>query len=265
MRAQRSAGALRNVGLCGRNLDGLQLMRISLGRPPELRETMPPHSPIRSFALTHHIQEGGTWLSASASGSHSTMVGYAGFELRLGIERLMLEYLIQVDGDQLKSDHLKLVSSIKSVQNRIYQLEGHQGKIDRKFRVFQILFEMMEMPFQMVRPNLGQLAKYWHLCSEFCHIGWTLGSASGSVSVLEDGFRSLSDVHTYLDEHTQQLVTWPRFVDPKAKEMQQQFIDGIIGEEEVRAYFRRVGVWSRYEGSDGTMQFVGKAITPESV
>lgn len=223
---------------------------------------MPPLSTTRILALTYHIQEGGAWLADSAKGEHSTILAYAGFELRLALERLMLEYLMHVDGDRLTEEHLALVSSLKRVENRIYELEGHQGKIDRKFRVFQIIFEMMEMPFQLAKPNLGQCAKYWHLCSEFCHVGWTLRSAPDPVGVAPEALRALSEVHEYLTQHTQQVVAWPRFANPEANELQQRFVDGTVGEEEIRAYFRRIGIWSRVERPDGSKEFVGKAVPP---
>ena len=129
----------------------------------------------------------------------------------------MVEYLIRVQGNQLREEDLKVISSFKNAQNRIYELSGHQGEIDRTFRMFEILFEMMEMPVPIAKPNLGTLARYWHGCSDFCHVAWTLDSASNQDPVLEEAFGFLSEVHEYLTKYSQQLVTWPAFQDPKAQ------------------------------------------------
>jgi hypothetical protein len=224
----------------------------------------PPLSPTRAWGLTPHIQEGWAWLRKSDLGRRSTMLTYAAFELRLAVERLTLEYLKRAEGDQLRPEHLEALSllRLRKIKKRIYELAGHQRIIDRKFRVFEIMFEMMDMPIRVATPNLNQLSKYWHRCSHFCHVGWSLRAASSQID-LGQAFESLIEIHGYLAQHSQQLIAWASFLDPNATQMQQKFVSGEITEEGVRAYFRKVGLWARVTRPDGKNEFVGKAVPPD--
>ena len=219
---------------------------------------MPPLSPTRHLGLNYHVEEGAAWLAASDAGSRSTMLAYAAFELRLALERLMLEYLVRIEGNQLTADSLKLLSSIKRVENRIYELEGHQREIDRKFEVFEILFDMLQVPFMLAKPQFGDLSRYGHECSDLCHVTWTLYGASNDQKILADAFRRLSEIHAYLKTHTGQLVTWPAFAEPAAQQLERRHIAGDASADDVRAHFRKRGVWAATTRPDGTSEFVVK-------
>jgi hypothetical protein len=260
----RSARALhplrtkRNVGLCGREPDGPQLMRISLGRSRAL--TMPPVSLTRHPGLDYHLAEAKAWLALARDGKASTPLAYAGFELRLAIERILLQYLYSSDPAGFRAEALRLTG--KKLENRIYKIAGHQREIDARIRLSEILFEMLGKPGTLARPNLGELARDWQYCSEFCHTGWTLRSSTMSEAEAGAAFKRLGEIAETLSAQVQQLVSMPRLNDPDFVELEKQFLAGQASEEDIRTFLRRRGVWARIERPDGSAEFFGTAVPP---
>src|SRR5712691_1837453 len=110
---------------------------------------MPPVSLSRHPGLDYHVTEAKAWLALSDNGKASTPLAYAGFELRLAIERILLQYLYSSDPSGFSEEALRLTG--KRLESRIYKLAGHQRQIDARARLTEILFEMLGKPGTLAR------------------------------------------------------------------------------------------------------------------
>ena len=131
--------------------------------------------------LAHHIHQGIAWLSASAEGENTAALSYAAFEFRFAIERLAIHYWGTLLDRKLEEKDFRDTKSFNCVQHRIYELAGHEKEINSHFEFMRIVLGAMRIDAPFQTPQIGKLSKFWHECSELCHIGWTLSSSIPEV------------------------------------------------------------------------------------
>jgi len=210
--------------------------------------------------LAHHIRQGVTWLSASAEGENTAALSYAAFELRFAVERLGIHYWATLLDRRLEERDLCDIKSFKQVERRIYELGGHQREIDGHFAFMRIILGAMKINVPFHTPKIGALSKYWHQCSELCHIAWPL--SCGMPEVRKAAYSSLTEIAETLSEQVQSLG-WPVLQEPAFSSLRSRFIAGEATAEDVLAYVQQTGLWARVEFTDGrASQFVGEAIPP---
>jgi hypothetical protein len=223
---------------------------------------IPAIEPIRNLNLMHHVNQGVAWLNVSAQGANTTALSYAAFEFRLAIERLAIHYWATLLNRKIETRDLSDINSFKTVEKRIYQLGGHQQKIDRHFAFMNILLDSLSISQKILAPDIGKLSKYWHLCSEFCHIAWTLSSFSDPQLHLK-AESSLREIEQFLLIQVTSAGDWPRVNEANFNALRDRFVAGKSDDGEIRLYLKKIGVWARVEYSDGRPpEFVGKAIPP---
>jgi hypothetical protein len=222
---------------------------------------MPDVSTQHHPALEHHVRQGVAWLSSSAEGENTASLSYAAFELRFAVERLAIQYWAALLGRSPEEQDLRDIESFKRVERRIYELAGHQRTIDLHFAFMRVIFDAMkiDMPFQT--PKIGELSKFWHCCSELCHIAWPLSSSVPEIR--KTAFTALTEIAKTLAGHVQSLGR-PVLKDATFTELRNRFVAGEATPDDVLAYVKRSGVWARAEFTDGTApQFVGEPVPPE--
>jgi hypothetical protein len=224
---------------------------------------VPPLSRSRHSELNYHYEEGAAWLAESDAGAHSTLIAYAAFEFRLGLERLAAEYWRRLKGDSITVDDLADLRSFKTIENRIFELGGHQLQIERRFAFGQILLNLLALPIRLSPPRLGELAKHWHTCSEMCHVGWSLQMAHAHGVGGSAAHDALQETKALIREHLDGVVTWMRVVDLPFRALEQKYVDGLLSEEEVRAHLEREGIWASVVLPDGGRESVGVPIPPK--
>lgn len=221
---------------------------------------MPEVSMHHQPDLAHHVRQGVAWLSASADGENTAALSYAAFELRFAVERLAIHYWATLLDRKPEEQELRDIESFKRVERRIYDLGGHQQEIDGHFAFMRIVLDAMKINMQFDTPKIGALSKYWHDCSELCHIAWPL-----SCSVQEArkaAFAALTEIAKSLSAHVQSLG-WPVLKDASFTELRNRFIAGKATKDEVLAHVERTGIWARIEFNDGRApQFVGEPVPP---
>jgi hypothetical protein len=200
------------------------------------------------------------WLAASAAGENTAALSYAALELRFAIERLGVHYWRVLLERKLEEQDLRDISSFKRVEQRIYELTGHQKEINGHFDFMRIVLGSMKIDMPFHTPQIGELSKYWHLCSELCHIAWPL-----SCSVPEarsTAFTNLTVISQSLFTHINSLG-WPILQDVAFAELRNRFIAGKASSDDVFAYVRKTGLWAKAEFLDGKpAQFVGDPVAP---
>jgi hypothetical protein len=219
---------------------------------------------VRSMELRHHVEQAAAWLSMSDNGKSTSYLSYAAFELRLAAERLVLQYWADLHPNGIEERDLCDIKSFKSIQARIYELGGNQKEINALFSFYAILMKILQIPSQIVAPNIGHLQRYWHDCSELCHIAWSI--ASYDAAVQQEQYLLLSHIQAELQQCMNSIIGWPNISDAAFIELKDRFVAGQAHEEDVRAYLKRTGVWAKYTPSDGRpSSFVGKAIPPADI
>ena len=211
--------------------------------------------------LAHHVRQGVAWLSASAEGENAAALSYAAFELRFAVERLAIHYWAVLLDRKPEEHDLRDIGSFKRVERRIYELGGHQREIDGHFAFMRIILDAMKIDMPFRTPKVGALSKYWHECSELCHIAWPLSCAVPEVR--RAAFAMLTEIAASLSAHVQSLG-WPVLRDAAFTELRNRFIAGEATANDVLAYARRTGLWARAEFTDGREpQFVGEPVPPD--
>lgn len=210
--------------------------------------------------LAHHINQGVAWLSISAEGENTAALSYAAFELRFAVERLGIYYWATLLGQNPEEKDLRNIESFKRVERRIYDLAGHQKQIDGHFAFMRIVLGAMKIEVPLHTPKIGALSKYWHECSELCHISWPLSCSVPEIR--KSAFSTLTEIAESLFIHEKSLG-WPVLKDSEFAILSRKFIAGEITTEGVLAHVQRTGLWAKTEFTDGRQpEFIGKAVPP---
>ena len=210
--------------------------------------------------LAHHVRQGVAWLSNSAQGENTAALSYAAFELRFSVERLSVHYWTALLDRKPEERDLRDIESFKRVERRIYELAGHQNEIDRHFAFMRIVLGALNIDIPFHTPNIGTLSKYWHECSELCHIAWPLSSSVPELR--KSSFSALTKIAESLSVHVQSLG-WPVLKDAEFADLRNKFVAGQATTGDVLAHVQRTGLWAKAEFPDGRKpQFVGEAVPP---
>lgn len=210
--------------------------------------------------LAHHVRQAVAWLSASAEGDNTAALSYAAFELRFAVERLAIHYWAELLDRKPEEQDLRDIESFKRVERRIYELGGHQRDIDDHFAFMRLVLGTMKIDMPLHTPQIGALSKYWHECSELCHIAWPLSCVVPEVR--RSAFTALTKIAEALSEHVQSLG-WPILKDAAFVDLRNRFVAGKATTDQVLAYLQQIGLWARVDFTDGrTSQFVGKPVPP---
>ena len=210
--------------------------------------------------LAHHIKQGIAWLSESAEGENTAALSYAAFEVRFAVERLAVHYWAALLERKPEEKDLRDIESFKRVERRIYELGGHQKEIDGHYEFTSIVLESMNIKIPFHTPKIGKLSKYWHECSELCHIAWPLSCSLKEVR--ESAFGVLTEISESLSLHAQSLG-WPILKEPSFITLRDRFLAGKATAEDVLSHVKETGIWARAVYPDGRPpEFVGEAIPP---
>ena len=218
--------------------------------------------PIRTLELGHHLLQAGVWLSKSEEGVNTSYLSYAAFELRLATERLALQYWAALQPDGIPEKNFKDLKSFKGIENRIYELGGHQKEIDALFSFHAIVLEMIGI-HPPITPNVGRLKKHWHACSELCHVAWSV--VSGNPDVQKETYVLLVEVCEELGGFISGAVGWPYVKNAAFFELKERFIAGKASSDDVRSYVKKIGAWAKFiPNNGGPAFFVGKPVPPDN-
>lgn len=128
-----------------------------------------------SADLGHHVRQGLAWLENSEGGRNTAALSYAAFDLRLGVERLAMQYWLDALGRNVVDNDVRTIWKFDRIEKAIYDLVGHQLEIDRTFEFMRVAMAALKIDAEMVTPRIGDLRTAWDNCSELCHIGGVLG------------------------------------------------------------------------------------------
>lgn len=212
--------------------------------------------------LTHHVRQGAAWLAASSEGENSAALSYAAFELRFAVERLAVDYWAALLDCKPEEQDLREIESFKRVERRIYELAGHQREIDGHFAFMRVVLGAMKISAPFHTPQISALSRYWHECSELCHIAWPLSCSVPEVRTA--AFSMLTGIVEVLSVHAESLG-WPVLKDATFCNLRTKFTAGEATAEDVLAHVQRTGIWARAEYSDGrSPHFVGEPVPVET-
>ncbi len=212
--------------------------------------------------LAHHVRQGIAWLDQSAAGTNTSALSYAALELRFAIERLAVHYWCALLNRPIEEHDLRDIQSFRRIESRIYELAGHERKIEKHFEFMRIFLATLKVERPLHTPQIGRLSNYWHECSEMCHIGWPLASSLTEVGAA--AFAKLSEIAELLKLHVDSLG-WPVLQEEGLKQLRARFIAGDASSDDVLAYMRKVGVWAKETFPDGRpSRFIGEAVPLDS-
>ncbi len=124
----------------------------------------------------------------------------------------------------------------------------------------RIVFGAMKIDTPLHTPKIGTLSKYWHKCSELCHIAWPLSCSVPEVR--KAAFSELTEIAEALLAQVHSLG-WPVLKDLTFADLRNRFIAGEAMPEDVLAHVRQIGLWAKAEFTDGRpAQFVGEPVPP---
>ena len=180
--------------------------------------------------------------------------------MRFAVERLAVHYWAALLNRKPEEQDLRDIESFKRVERRIYELGGHEREIDGHFAFMRIVLGAMKIDAPFHTPKIGALSKYWHECSELCHIAWPL--SCGAPEIRKTAYSTLTKIAETLYVQVQSLG-WPILKDAAFAELRSTYIAGEATESDVLAYVQRIGIWASAEFTDERApQFVGKPVPP---
>lgn len=125
----------------------------------------------------------------------------------------------------------------------------------------RVVLGSMKIEGLFLTPQIGALSKYWHECSELCHIAWPLSCSVSEVRTT--AFSTLTEIAAMLSTHVQSLG-WPVLKDAALAELRNKFVSGDATVDDVVAHVQRTGIWARAEYTDGReAHFVGEPVPVE--
>jgi hypothetical protein len=217
----------------------------------------------RSRQIGYHCAEAELWLAASDGGVNTTPLSYAAFEMRLEIERIAVELLVRLRGDRLLPEDLDSIGTFRRIEDRIYELAGHQRLIDRKVAFINLMLAALQGEQRVQRIHIGELKGAWHDCSRLCHVEWSLIADSPMRDqVAKEAFGNISRIQRQVRAIIDAGITWFKVADASFGDLQDRYVNGEVGDEYVRAWISERGLWSTLTKPDGTKQFVGVPIPP---
>jgi hypothetical protein len=219
----------------------------------------------RSRQIGYHCAEAELWLAASNSGVNTTPLSYAAFELRLEIERIAVELLLRIQGGRLLPEDVHSLGTFRRLEDRIYELAGHQRAIDRKVEFINLMLTALQLEQPLQRIHVGDLKEAWHDCSKLCHVEWSLiVDSPTSAEVADEAFGIISDIQRRVRSIVDNGVTWFKLADQSFADLQERYVSGQVDAEYVRTWFAERGLWSTITGPDGAVSFVGVPIPPQA-
>ncbi len=208
--------------------------------------------------LAHHVTQGRAWLEISAEGENTAALSYSAFELRFAIERLAIHYWATLLQRRPEEHEMRDIKSLKQMERRIYELAGHQREIDGHFEFMRIVLEALKIEVPLITPKIGNLAKYWHECSELCHIAWPLSCSVAEVR--QAAYLFLSAVAEELSVQIKSMG-WPTLQEQGFAELRDRYIRGTATKADVLDAIARSGLWARVEYPDGREpHFLGEPV-----
>lgn len=202
--------------------------------------------------LAHHVAQCEAWLALSGAGTNTTPLSYAALELRYAIERLAVHYWAGMVAGTPDESELLEIGSFKKIEARIYELAGHQLKINRGFDFAELLSSILGIKLALARPNMPLLRRHWHTCSEVCHIGWAL-----ATSVPDFVLKTHAELDTARLDIAAMVSGYqgiPRLDGSKMHQLQRDFIEGRIGEQEVREFVKAEGLNATFAAKPGAQE-----------
>ena len=214
----------------------------------------------RRSQIGYHVAEAEAWLDACENGARTTLLAYAAFELRLEIERIAIELLARIRGDQLLAEDYAAIRSFDRMERRIYDLEGHQLELDRKVAFSNVLLEQLKVETRIQAINLGRLRRSWHESSELCHVSWSLlADSPNQEAIIADKYRAMSEIRQFVRAIIDKGIGWPRIADPTFADLQERYATGTANDDDVRAWTRERGIYAT-ESKSGVTEFVGTPV-----
>ncbi len=192
------------------------------------------------------------WLAESKGGEASRPLCYAALELRYSIEFLAAHYSVLLEQGNWSVARSERSFSFKSVETKIYELAGHQRLINGHFEFHRIVNHVLGLPGTLPTPDLPRFAKYWHLCSEVCHISWTQRAENDGVR--RKTYESLVEVRDLLTPHfAPGSWSWPVIKDQAFQVLRDSFVAGKKSAADVEAYLATIDLRGDIVDSSGTV------------
>ena len=220
----------------------------------------------RKIETDHFISQARSWLEKSENGKRSVPICYAAFEIRLAVERICMDFYINLVGSKEAKADSKTLGSFKKMKAKIFDNVGHQKIIDEQFEFARCLLKALEIDTVVPTPNLGRLSSIWHDCSEACHIFWNVGKATEYEKGEYDPYSDLVAYANELAELSNGNVTWFTFMNPQMKELMEKVKGTEDCVELLREHFSKEGLRAVLTSADGKHeQVIGKPIDPQGV
>lgn len=219
----------------------------------------------RSRQIGYHCAEAESWLAASNGGVNTTPLSYAAFELRLEIERIAVELLLHIQGGRLLPEDVRSLGTFRRLEDRIYDLAGHQRLIDRKVEFINLMLAALQLDQRMQRIHVGELKEAWHDCSRLCHIEWSLVADSPmAAAVAQEAFGVISEIQSRVRHIVDAGVSWFKIADASFADVQTRYVEGDVDDVYVRTWFSERGLWSTVTDPDGVTKGVGVPLPPQA-
>lgn len=237
-----------------------------------MKETVEQNKPIESHHLElkrriiidHHIKQGNTWIKMSDSGKNTAALSYAAFEFRLAIEHIMLFYWIMEQDEESRIKNKGDISEFAKMRNRIRKIRGNNKILWRQRKFTMLILKSLKIDGKFHLPEFGEFDRNYQICSDLCHIEWTVYSTDFDVQ--EKYYEKIYSVGEFCMKCVSGLFSLLREGENKRfNEIREKYVLEEIGDDEVLEYIKENGLFMVASYTDGrAAEFVGEAVQPKS-
>ena len=187
----------------------------------------------RDTSAGYHFLAGRAWRMIGEPNKLHSPLAYGAFEFRCSIERSVFELFVLIRNNNLSKDDLKSADKLSRLRKAILRSEGGQDLFHRKLMFGRLFAKSSGAPsgYWPSVPDLGKLESLWAKLSEYCHRQLQPKATWESMGNewLNDGYRLLNEVESYLWEVTvTSPIGWVP-LDSLPSEMKQARVDYIEG------------------------------------
>ena len=94
---------------------------------------------------------------------------------------------------------------------------------------------MLGVRKKLITPKFDKYHKYWMLCSDLCHIRWTI--CPKNRNVVKGTFATLEETSGFIKSQLEGINSWVEIKNENFRKMTDEFIKGSISKDEIIRYF----------------------------
>lgn len=188
----------------------------------------------RETTSDYHTKLGRSWRQYGEPQKLHAPLAYAAYELRIAMERILLELLYLIKNKQLSPNELNY--PFKNLIRALYKTQSNdKNKLQRKLESNALFFKHLPPQQQTAKKlaiiEIDKIDEYWKKLSKYCHYQRKSNATWQNTPWVNRGYELLNEVENFIWKlEVEYQIGW---IDtsqlPQAiKDIEKEFVEGKI-------------------------------------